>query len=159
MSSTEVVVALLLVVGILGVIVPVLPGTVLIVAGLLLWAVEVNTSIGWLVFAIATTFVVFGSIIKYVVPGRRLAAAGVPRSTLVAGGLVGVVGFFVIPVIGIFIGFILGIYAAERRRLGARAAGPSTTHALKAVGFSVLIELGAALLAIATWVVGVVMIT
>lgn len=159
MSSTEIVVAVLLVVGIVGVIVPVLPGTVLIVAGVLLWAVDVNTSTGWLVFAVATTFVVLGTIVKYVVPGRRLKAAGVPRSTLVAGGVLGVVGFFVIPVIGIFIGFVLGIYAAERRRLGARAAGPATKHALKAVGVSILIELAAALLATATWVVGVVVIS
>ncbi len=156
MTSTEFVVAVLLLVGILGIIIPVLPGTVLIVGGVLLWAVDVNTSTGWLVFAIATTFVVLGTIVKYVIPGRHLKAAGVPRSTLIAGGVLAIVGFFVIPVVGLFIGFVLGIYLAERHRLGAQAAGPATKHALKAVGISILIELAAALLATATWVVGVV---
>jgi hypothetical protein len=58
-------------------------------------------------------------------------------------------------VIGLFVGFVLGVYAAERRRLGATAAGPATRHALKAVGLSILIELTASLLAIAAWIVGV----
>nr|WP_246210013.1 DUF456 domain-containing protein [Nocardioides piscis] len=67
-------------------------------------------------------------------------------------------GFFVIPVVGLFIGFVLGVYAAEHRRLGSAAAWPATKHALKAVGLSILIELAAAMLAVATWIVGVVIV-
>ncbi|WP_310529191.1 DUF456 domain-containing protein [Nocardioides sp.] len=156
MSATELVVAVLLVVGIAGIIVPVIPGLLLILGGLLLWAVDLNTSSGWVVFAVATTFLAAGTVVKYVVPGRRLKAAGVPRSTMIIGGVLGVIGFFVIPVIGLFLGFVLGVYAAERRRLGPVAAPPATRQALKAVGLSLLIELTASLLAVATWVVGVV---
>lgn len=155
MTSTEILVALLIVVGIVGVVVPVLPGLVLILGGILLWAVDLGTSTGWLVFAVAAAFLALGSVVKFVVPGRRLKAAGVPRSTLVLGGVLGIVGFFVIPVVGLFIGFVLGVYAAERGRLGAAAAGPATRQALKAVGLSMLIELATALLACATWAVGV----
>ena len=155
MNSTELVVAVLLVVGLAGIIVPVIPGLVLIFGGLLLWSVDVNTSTGWLVFALAVAFLALGTVVKYVVPGRRLKTAGVPRSTLAIGGVLGIVGFFVVPVVGLFVGFVLGVYAAERRRLGAAAAGPATRHALKAVGLSILIELTASLLAIGTWVVGV----
>lgn len=158
MTLTEFVVAVLLVVGLAGIVVPVLPGMVLILGAILLWAVEVGTTTGWLVFAVAAGFLAAGSVVKYVVPGRRLKAAGVPRSTLIVGGLAGIVGFFVVPVVGLFLGFVLGVYAAERRRLGAEAAWPATKHALKAVGLSILIELGAALLAVATWVVGVVVV-
>jgi uncharacterized protein YqgC (DUF456 family) len=154
-TSTELAVAVLLVVGIAGIVVPVIPGMLLIVGGILLWAVDLNTTTGWIVFAVATTFLVLGTVVKYVLPGRRLKAAGVPRSTLVIAGLAGFVGFFVIPVVGLFIGFVLGMYAAERNRLGAEAAGPATRTALKAVGLSILIELAAAVLAFATWVVGV----
>ena len=53
----------------------------------------------------------------------------------------GVVGFFVIPVVGLFVGFVLGIYLAERRRVGQADAWPSTKAALRAVGLSILIEL------------------
>ena len=154
MSATEFLVAVLLVVGLAGIVVPIIPGLLLILGGLLLWAIDLNTSTGWLVFAVAAAFLAVGTVVKYVVPGRHLKSAGVPRSTLVFGGLLGIVGFFVIPVVGLFIGFVLGVYAAERRRLGASAAGPATRQALKAVGLSMLIELTASLLAVATWVVG-----
>lgn len=156
MSATELVVAVLLAVGIAGILIPVIPGLLLILGALLLWAIDVNTSTGWIVFAVAVAFLAVGTVVKYVVPGRRLKAAGVPRSTLVVGGVLGIIGFFVIPVVGLVIGFVLGVYAAERRRLGAEPAGPATRHALKAVGLSILIELTASLLAVATWVVGVV---
>lgn len=158
MTQTEIIVAILLVVGVAGIIVPVLPGMVLVLAGILLWAVDVDTSAGWVVFAIAAGFVALGSVVKYVVPGRQLKAAGVPRSTLVIGGVAGIVGFFVIPVVGLFIGFVLGVYAAEHRRLGSAAAWPATKHALRAVGLSILIELAAAMLAVGTWIVGVVVV-
>jgi hypothetical protein len=61
----------------------------------------------------------------------------------------------VVPVVGLFIGFVLGVYLAERARVGGARAWPSTTAALRAVGFSILIELVAASLAAITWVVGV----
>jgi uncharacterized protein len=154
-SATELVVAVLLVLGIAGIIVPIIPGLLLILGGLLWWAIDINTATGWVVFTVALAFLAVGTVVKYVVPGRRLKAAGVPRSTLLLGGLLGVVGFFVIPVVGLFIGFVLGVYVAERSRLGAAAAGPATREALKAVGLSIMIELAASLLAVATWVVGV----
>ena len=55
---------------------------------------------------------------KYVVPGRRLKENGIPNSTLLLGGVLGVVGFFVIPVVGLLVGFVLGVYLAELNRVG-----------------------------------------
>jgi hypothetical protein len=92
--------------------------------------------------------------VKYAVPHRHLRAHGVPTRTVLAGGLLGVVGFVVIPVVGLPVGFVAGIYLSELHRLGREAAWPATVAALKAVGLSVLIELVAALLATALWVAG-----
>ena len=156
MSATEILVAVLIAVGVAGIIIPVLPGTVLVLGAILVWTLEIGTSVAWLVFAFATTFLVLGTIVKYLVPGRQLKASGVPTRTLVAGGVLAFVGFFVVPVVGMFIGFVLGVYAAERARVGAAGAWPSTKAALRAVGVSILIELVAAFLAVATWVIGVV---
>ncbi len=156
MSATEILVAVLIAVGVAGIIIPVLPGTVLVLGAILVWALEIGTPAAWLVFAFATTFLVLGTIVKYLVPGRQLKASGVPTRTLVAGGVLAFVGFFVVPVVGMFIGFVLGVYVAERARVGATGAWPSTKAALRAVGVSILIELVAAFLAVATWVVGVV---
>ena len=86
-----------------------------------------------------------GTVVKYAVPGRRLKAAGVPD--LDAAGRrpsLGVVGFFVIPSSGCPVGFVAGVYVAEHRRVGDdRRPGGPPAHALKAVGLSILIELGA----------------
>lgn len=155
MTNTEIVVAILLAIGVAGVLVPIIPGTIVILGGLLLWAVDLSSTSAWVVFAIAAAVLALGAVVKFVVPSRRLKAAGVPRSTMVIAGVVGIAGFFIIPVIGLFLGFVLGLYAAERSRLGAEAAAPATKHALKAVGLSILIELTTALLAVATWGVGV----
>jgi uncharacterized protein YqgC (DUF456 family) len=155
-SATEILVALAIAVGIAGIIVPVLPGTVLVLGAILVWAVQVGTSTGWIVFAVATVLLAGGTVVKYLVPGRRLKSSGVPNRTLLVGALVGFIGFFVIPVIGLLIGFVLGVYVAERARVGAALAWPSTREALRAVGVSILIELVAALLATVAWVAGVV---
>jgi uncharacterized protein YqgC (DUF456 family) len=155
-SVTEILVALAIAVGIVGIVVPILPGTVLVLGAILVWAVQVGTSTGWIVFAVATVLLAAGSVVKFLVPGRQLRSSGVPNRTLLVGALVGVIGFFVVPVIGLFIGFVLGVYAAERARVGGALAWPSTKGALRAVGVSILIELAAASLAAVVWVVGVV---
>lgn len=157
MSLTEVLVAVLVAVGLAGILVPVLPGSVLILGGVLIWALDVGGSSAWVVFAVVTVLLAVGTVVKYSVPGKRLKTAGIPASTQWAGAGLAIVGFFVVPVVGIFLGFVLGIYLAEHRRVGSAQAWPSTKHALKAVGLSILIELVAGVLAAGTWVVGVLL--
>ncbi len=156
MSLVEVVVALAILVGLVGVVVPVLPGLVLVLVAVLVWAVDVGGGTAWTVFGLATAVLVAGTVVKYAVPGRRLKSSGIPASTTWFGIALGVVGFFVIPVVGLVIGFVLGVYLAEHRRVGSAAAWPSTQQALRAVGVSILIELAAGILAALVWVVGVV---
>ena len=156
MSGVEVVVALVIAVGLVGIVLPVLPGDWLILAAVLFWASETGGRTAWLVTATAAALLVVGAVIKYAVPGRRLKAAGVPTSSLVVGGVLGVIGFFVIPVVGLVLGFVLGVWLAEARRLGSREATPATGHALRAVGLAILIEFTFALAAAIVWGVGVV---
>jgi uncharacterized protein YqgC (DUF456 family) len=142
--------------GLLGVLVPALPGVLLCWAAVLVWALVERTTAAWVVLGVASALTALSQVVKYLVPGRRMRAAGVPWSTVAVGGAVAIVGFFVIPVVGAFLGFVGGVYAAEWARLGSHAAAwPSTAHALKAVGLSVLIELGAGLLIAAAWLAAV----
>jgi uncharacterized protein YqgC (DUF456 family) len=156
MSLTEVLVALAIAVGLVGILVPILPGTILVGAAILAWAWSVGTTTAWLVLAVAVVILAAGTVVKYLLPGRRLQVAGIPASTQWFGVLLGVVGFFVVPVIGLILGFVLGVYLAELRRVGSAEAWPSTVHSLKAVGLSILIELAAAVAATGVWIVGVV---
>jgi uncharacterized protein len=155
-SGVEIVVALAIAVGLATTVVPILPGTLIVGGALLLWASATGGTTAWLVFAVAVGLLMAGAVVKYLVPGRRLKEAGIPVSTQLAGLVLGVVGFFVVPVIGLLIGFVLGVYLAEWRRLGHARAWPSTMHALKAAGLSILIELCFGVLATIAWVVGVV---
>jgi hypothetical protein len=138
--------------GILGTIVPVIPGPLLVAAAIALWAVVVGTTPGWIVLGVALALLVGGQALKYLTAGRVLIASGAPRSSLVFAGLLGIVGFFVIPVVGLVVGFVGGLYLAERRRLGAGPASMrSTRTALRAVGLGILIELTSALFAGGAW--------
>ena len=147
----------MIVIGLAGIVVPVLPGLLLVWGGVAVWAVARNDATGWVVLALATVVAVLGSVVKYLLPGRRLRDSGVPWLTIAAGTVLGVVGFFVIPVVGVVVGFVLGIFLAELQRLKTTAlAWPSTKQALVAVGFSILIELATALLVTGLWVGGLV---
>jgi uncharacterized protein YqgC (DUF456 family) len=159
-SAVTILCGLAIAVGIVGVIVPVLPGLALCWAGVLVWAIFADRGGGkWLILALATVIAVAGTVVKYAWPGRNLKRTGVPNSSLVAGGVVGLVGFFVVPVVGLLAGFVLGVWLAERARLGAaQSAWPSTKHALKAAGLAMLIELGAALGIGFAWVAGLVVL-
>jgi hypothetical protein len=67
-----------------------------------------------------------------------------------------VIWFFVVPVVGLVVGFVAGVYASELQRVGTQRAWGTTKHALRAAGLSVLIELAAGLLAAVTWLAGAV---
>ncbi len=149
----EVLVGLAVAVGIAGVVVPVLPGLLLVWGAVVVWGVVEGGATGWGLVAGATVVAAVSQVLKYVVPGRQLRRAGVPDHALLVGGLVGIVGFFVIPVVGLFIGFVAGVYASEWIRLhDHRAAWTATGHALRAAGLSILLELAAALLIAAGWI-------
>jgi hypothetical protein len=145
--------------GVLGVVVPVLPGLLLSWAGVLLWAFLGDAGGGakWLVLVLATVVAVLGALIKYLVPGRRLKSVGVPNSALLAGGVLGLIGFFVVPVVGLILGFVLGVYLVERARVGAGQAWSSTKQALAAAGMAMLIEFTAALGVAVVWVFGLLL--
>jgi uncharacterized protein len=158
-SSITFICALAMVVGVLGVIIPMVPGVVLCWVSTIVWAIfgGVESAGRWVVVAVATVVALLGLVTKYAWPGRNLKRSGVPNLTLLAGGALGLVGFFVIPIVGLPIGFILGVYLAEWKRMGdGRAAWPSTKSALKAAGLSMLVELGTALVIAGTWVIGLV---
>ncbi|GAA1091817.1 DUF456 domain-containing protein [Pseudonocardia alni] len=157
MTALAVVAGLMMLVGLAGTVLPVLPGPLLIVGGVAVWAVPRGDAVGWWVLGIAVLVTVAGQIAKYLLPGRRLKAAGVPTRTLFAGLVLGVVGFFVVPVVGLFLGFVLGVWLAELARLpDAATAWRSAREALTAVGWSILIELAAGLVTVAVWIGGLV---
>lgn len=149
-------VALAIAVGLVGILVPLLPGTLLVWAAIAVWALVDRGTESWLVLGAVTVLLGAGMLVKYLWPVRRMRAADVGGRTLAAGAVLGVVGFFVIPVAGLVLGFVLGVYLAELvQRRDQRRAWASTVHAVKGVALSVGVELTAAVVATAVWAVAV----
>ena len=116
-------------VGLVGVLVPVLPGAFLVLGAIAVWAFAETTATAWSVLGVAVVTIGVSQVVKYVVPGRRLRQAGIPNTSLVVGGLVGIVGFFVVPVVGLFLGQRV---AAVRAVVGGAAEELAAVRALAA---------------------------
>lgn len=153
MDLVAVLVGLAILVGLVGIVLPVLPGSLIIAVAVLVWAVDTG-GWAWGVLALVLALLAAGWSASYLVPGRRVAGSGVPRSSFVVAGLAGLVGFFVLPVVGLLVFFPGGLYLMEYRRLGDRAAAwESAWLAVRMTALGMLIELGLALVAATTWLV------
>lgn len=154
-----VLIALAMVVGIVGTILPFLPGLPIVWAAALVYGVvEGFGPVGWVCFAIITALGISGMVAAFVVPQRRVQGGGAPFSTTVVGVIGGVIGFFVIPVIGIVIGAVLGVLVAERMRTQDWGlAWASTKRAIVGFGLGALVQVLAGVLMMVTWLAWVVL--
>jgi uncharacterized protein YqgC (DUF456 family) len=155
-EDVTVVVGVAIALGVLGTVVPVLPGALLIAGSVLVWALVIQTATAWGAFAVVVVLLGAGQVVKYYTAGRRLTSSGVPRRSLVIAGLAAIVGFFVVPIVGLVLFFVAALYLAERVRLGpGPGARRSSVTAIHAVGLAIVVELLAALLSAGVWVVAV----
>lgn len=150
-------VAIVMLAGLVGVVVPVVPGLLITLAAGLWWVYgDGPDATHWVVFAVMAVIFVIGTALKYVVAARTTSKGGASTLSLLFAAVLGIVGFFVVPIAGGPLGFVLGVYLGERVRLGEHArAWTSTKAALHGVLRSMLIEFSAGVLMIAAWLVGV----
>ncbi|MBC9226617.1 DUF456 family protein [Aeromicrobium sp. 636] len=155
----DLVIALVIVLGLVGAIVQVVPGGFVVGGAVIVWGIVTGGATGWTVAALALVLTLAAMGLKYLLAGRYLQRRGVPNRSLVVGAVLGVVGFFVIPVVGLFVGFAGGTYLSELQRLGDEpAARRATGHALRATGIAILVELTGALLTAGAWLVAVLVV-
>ncbi len=157
--SLTVVTGLLMVVGLVGIVIPVVPGLLLTVGATLLWAYAHPAPGAWVVFWVAVVLYVVGVVTQYLLPGRTMRRQGVGTWTMLLAVVLGIVGFFVVPVVGAILGFVLGIFLVEFvRRQDRYAAWSATKTALVAVLHSMGIELLAGMAILLTWIIGLVVL-
>jgi hypothetical protein len=152
----EVLIGIVILVGLAGIVLPILPGLALTVGAVLIWALVEATAIGWVVFAICFGLGAAATVIKYLIPGRKLKESGVAMSTMLIALFGAVIGFFVIPVIGAPIGFLAGIYLIQWSRMGRSEAWPATLRTAGALALSIGIELAGGLLIFGVWLVAAI---
>ena len=149
--------ALLLVVGVLGTIIPILPGSLLTIGTLLVWAWVLGSTASWTAALIGVALAVVGMSASAILTGRKMRREQIPRGPVIIGVIVGVVGMFIVPVVGLFLGFALGLLLAEyARRKDLSAAWRSSVEAMKSMGFGMLLECACASLATFAFVVGAI---
>ncbi len=155
-TAGEVLVGVVILVGLAGIVLPILPGLALIVGAVLIWALVEATAIAWVVFAICFGLGAAATVIKYLIPGRKLKESGVALSTMLMALVGAVIGFFVIPVVGAPIGFMAGIYLVQWNRMGRGEAWPATLRTAGAIALSIGIELAGGLLILGVWLVAAI---
>ncbi|SES46769.1 hypothetical protein SAMN04487983_106119 [Streptomyces sp. yr375] len=145
-------VGLVILLGLCGVLVPGVPGSWLVWAAVLWWALEDPQPVAWGVLVGATVALFVSQVVRWALPPRRLRESGATPRMAVYAGLGAFLGFFLVPVLGAIPGFMGGIYLSERLRLGRHGeARAALRTAMRSGGSSVLAELFTCLLIMGAW--------
>jgi uncharacterized protein YqgC (DUF456 family) len=145
-------VGVVILLGVGGVLVPGVPGSWLVWAAVLWWALKDPQPLSWAVLVSATVALFLSQVVRWALPPRRLRASGATPRMGVYAGVGAFVGFFVIPVLGAIPGFMGGIYLCERLRLGRHGEAMAALRtAMRSGGSSVLAELFTCLLIMGAW--------
>ena len=147
----------LLVVAAVGVVYPGLPGSLLAIVTLLVWAWAMGSWAAWAAAIIGVLLCVLGWSASALLTGRKMKQLQVPAWAVVVAVVAGTAGMFLIPVVGLFVGFVVGLLASELvRHRDLRKAWRSGWAALKALGTGVLIELLLVCVAASVWSAGAI---
>lgn len=148
--------AVLMLVAIGGIIFPIIPGSPVALFTMIAWAWILGSSASWSTGIIAAALVLVGMSASLVLTGRTMRRERIPNGPVLFAVLCAVIGLFIIPFLGIFIGFALGLFGAEYyRRRDVQAALKSSIEAMKAMGIGMAIELVCAMIALGVFGVGV----
>lgn len=146
-----------LVVAAIGTVYPVLPGSLIAIIALLVWAAVMGSWAAWTAAIVGALIAAVGWSASWVLTGRKLKEYQVPRRSIAIAIVAGIVGMFVIPLVGLFVGFAAGLFASEFvRHRDHRAALSTSAATLKSAGIGILIEFGMVCLAGSVWAVGVI---
>ncbi|MCZ9354367.1 DUF456 domain-containing protein [Streptomyces mutabilis] len=146
---------LVILLGLCGVLFPGMPGSWLVWAGVLWWALKDPRPLAWAVLVGATVVLLLSLAVRWALPSsrrRRTRVDDATRRLTLYGGAGAVLGFVLIPVIGAIPGFMGGIYLAERLRLGRHGEAMAALRtAMRSGGAGVLTEFFACLLITGAW--------
>lgn len=143
---------LVILLGLGGVLLPGVPGSWLVWAGVLWWALKDPQPAAWAVLVGATVVLLLSQAVRWTLPPRRLRADDATHQVTAYAGAGAVLGFVLVPVLGAIPGFLGGIYLAERLRLGRHGEAMAALRTvMRSGGSGLLTELFACLLITGTW--------
>lgn len=156
MEIHDVLAGVAILVGLAGIVVVILPGLLVVTGAALIWSLVEGGPAAWIVAIVTVVVTVATMFYKYQHPAKRLTASGVPTGHLILATGAGIVGLFVVPIVGGPLFFVGVIYLLAMAKHGRSQAWPATRAAIRAVITSVGIELAGGGLIAVTWLGGVV---
>lgn len=152
-----VVAGIFLAVAVFGTVFPILPGSPVALVTLIAWGWVLGSTASWVAAGIGAFLCCLGWSASALLTGRKLREQRIPKRSVLVAVLAGIVGMFVIPVAGLFLGFAGGLFLSEYvRRRDGQAAVDSSVEALKAMGLGMVVEFAMVSLAGSVWTIGVI---
>jgi len=112
--SIEVLTLTFMLFGLFGLVIPIMPGLVIIWVAALGYGIAAGFgALGWIMFAIITLLMIAGSFIDNVLMGTQARQSGASWVSIAAALVFGLAGNFVLPVIGGLIAALLALFIAE----------------------------------------------
>ncbi len=146
-----------LIVGLLGLVVPVFPGLTVMWLGTVFYAFvqflgRKMTWVDWVLFALITLLMIFGNFLDNIIIAKHVRDKDVPWSSIIWAFVAGIiVSIILTPIVGI-IASPLGLFLAEWYRLKDRNTAFASTKAwLTGWGWSFLARFGVGILMILLW--------
>lgn len=135
-------------VGLAGTVLPFVPGVVLIWGAALVYGLVASFGgVGVAAMVVITVLAVIGAVAGFLIPYRR-GVAGLDPATRALAAVLGVIGFFVVPVVGFPLGVALGVTVRRSER--------RFVDVLLGVALGMVVEGAAGAAMIATWIVWVI---
>jgi uncharacterized protein len=146
-----------LIVGLLGLLIPVFPALVVMWLAVLVYALIENadgrmTWIDWTLFALITILMIFGSVVDNIIIARKMRGQSIPWSSIALAFMAGILAsIFLTPLIGM-LASPLGLFGVEYIRLRDRKlAFTSAKTYMVAWGWSFLAVFGVGVLMVLVW--------
>lgn len=156
----EVLIGLIMAVGIVGTLIPVLPGLFLVWGAGLVWAIfDGADTTHWIIFSVMTVFFLVGIGLSFYLPAKSSKDNSSPKWTMLIATLFAVIGFFVIPIIGVAVGFVFGVFVCQL--IASREFHKTlrtTGKTLKALGLVSLTQCACGIAIATSWALGLLIV-
>jgi uncharacterized protein YqgC (DUF456 family) len=142
--------------GLFGLIIPILPGLVIIWVAALGYGIFAGfDTLGWIMFAVITALMIIGELAEHVLMGTQVHKEGAPWWVVLIVLVIAIAGNFVIPIIGGILAGVLALFGIEwLRSKDAKIALASTRGLLVGFALGFAARFAAGLLMISSWCVG-----
>lgn len=133
---------LVMVTGLVGLILPIFPGLVVIWLACLGYGIlEGFSTLGWVIISLVTLLMIAGSLIDNVIMTQQAHEYGAAWYSILIAMLFGIVGSFLLPVIGGLLGALLALFLVEwLRHRNWRTAFTSTRGWAEGWGWAFMIR-------------------